>query len=1038
MPTPAEEYDAIRQRRLSRMAAGGGRGGVGGVAKKVWDVANAPLIEAPARWARQASDWMTTPELDDSWGTAVAKGALGGMTEGVGNVVSGLTSPVGIATTLLGLGSTKYAATAVPALAELAASRPAAIGLKALSGAGAAHGAYKVGEGVVNPENKSTMGRLGDVGSGGLELIAGLAGTRLPIPEAPPKATPPRMSTGTPMKTGPDVPKMLGDVEGVTTSTSARFKASPSTGSRMSTVQPTKVSSGMAKSGLPARDISPERAAFEALVPNRYKTELTSEGLRMNVPPHLQKVEAPTTTAKPEAAPATSTTSQVTPPKKVETPKATATAPTGTTRSVTAEEVAKTAKAVETAPPKPPKPPKTPKPTVPPPPVGEPPSPTQPAAVDRKATLREAATKAKAERNAAANAKAETAKQTLIEKLQADVEKAKAARAAQVATPVEGQAGVTPVPEGVTVTKVKPGQSGVVEKKAGRPPKAPAEAKVEEATQPVTTQKPKGAKQAPVAPATIAASEEGLQAIASELRSQGIPEAHIADIVARGRAQIAGGGDITAEGLAPANPIVEVPQPKAKAPKAAVPPKTAKVIKAEKKAAPAPAMEGIPEKTPSAKRPLAFAKDEKLDELVKKGDKVAAQEQAWRAAEEKSSFLGNLAASVKAGAKKVIGEETGAVGPGTGDIIRRQRIAREAREMTPERIDQAMQDVTESLPQDENGRIYNPAGHRVANVEDLPIMQQEVGPEMSQSPRSPWQMRLFDDETGAVGNVAGVRQPRPSGGQSPLSGWRARAADTLENLNQLRMGSMLSGLAVPKSILGNIGAHFTAAAENRSMAPIKALGDFGNIGRDIAEGWNISNSPQLGGQQKSWNIPGRILGAGDHAATKSLMRAGLSEAAAKEILLTNPNPVSGWEPLNTGLGKLAVPFKTTPFNQFGQGLSRYLKHPGIYAGAAGLGAGAGMLTDDPEKLALGAGFVGPYALPFTMGAMATAGARAGQGLSPIPEWSLQKSFTDPLAPFTESPGFRWFEPNFGFGSQNSSSETGSSRPKRTTPTRPHR
>jgi hypothetical protein len=104
-----------------------------------------------------------------------------------------------------------------------------------------------------------------------------------------------------------------------------------------------------------------------------------------------------------------------------------------------------------------------------------------------------------------------------------------------------------------------------------------------------------------------------------------------------------------------------------------------------------------------------------------------------------------------------------------------------------------------------------------------------------------------------------------------------------------------------------------------------------------------------------------------------------------------------------------VPFKTIPSNVFAQGLTRIKKHPGIYLGAAGAGYGAGSMTEDPEKLAMASALMGPYAIPFLIGASHKAGARALHGVSPLPEWSLTKTFTEPWAPFTESPGRRWFD-----------------------------
>lgn len=254
-------------------------------------------------------------------------------------------------------------------------------------------------------------------------------------------------------------------------------------------------------------------------------------------------------------------------------------------------------------------------------------------------------------------------------------------------------------------------------------------------------------------------------------------------------------------------------------------------------------------------------------------------------------------------------------------------------------------------------------------------------------------------------------------------------------IEQARMTSMLSGLAVPKSLLGNVGAHLTAALENRSLAPIRALGDVGSIAQDLKTGWQGGHNPTMLAGFGKMNVPGRIMGAADYAATKSLQRAGLTEDAAKEILLTNENPISGWKAMQNPLARYVWPFRTTPINQFAQGLTRWQKHPGLWGGAIAGGAAAGSVTDDPETLALISSLAGPYALPVLAGASMTGGARALQGISPVPEWSIVRSFTEPQASFTESPGLRWLEPGLGFGASEKKTTPGRKVPTRKVPSR---
>lgn len=241
------------------------------------------------------------------------------------------------------------------------------------------------------------------------------------------------------------------------------------------------------------------------------------------------------------------------------------------------------------------------------------------------------------------------------------------------------------------------------------------------------------------------------------------------------------------------------------------------------------------------------------------------------------------------------------------------------------------------------------------------------------------------------------------------------ARKSFDVANQVRMTSMLSGLALDKSLIGNVGSHFIAALEHRTLAPFKVLTNVRAIARDLKTGWQHNVNPALTGGVGKFNVFGRAMGAGDYAATESLVRAGISRADAREILLTNPNAISKWPPFKSRAGQFFVPFRTIPFNQFGQFLTRWKRYPEVYAGAVILGAISGAKVEDKEKLALMSAFTGPYAIPFLIGAGLTRGARAVEGVSPIPEWGIVKTITKPWAPFTESPGRRWFRTGFGFG-----------------------
>jgi len=239
---------------------------------------------------------------------------------------------------------------------------------------------------------------------------------------------------------------------------------------------------------------------------------------------------------------------------------------------------------------------------------------------------------------------------------------------------------------------------------------------------------------------------------------------------------------------------------------------------------------------------------------------------------------------------------------------------------------------------------------------------------------------------------------------------------TFDAANSVRMTSMLSGLALPKSLAGNLGAHLAAAFEGRTLKPLKVLTNYKAIAQDIKTGWASRANPALVEGLNRANLPGRAMGAADFAGIESLKRAGLSEKEAKELMLTGANQISSWWPLETRLGKLIVPFRTTPFNQLAQGLTRWKKHPEVAIAAIALGAASGANVEDKEAVSVISAFAGPYALPFLVGAWIGSGNKEMLNqISPMPEWGITETIANPFKPFTESPGRRWFRPGVGFG-----------------------
>lgn len=253
---------------------------------------------------------------------------------------------------------------------------------------------------------------------------------------------------------------------------------------------------------------------------------------------------------------------------------------------------------------------------------------------------------------------------------------------------------------------------------------------------------------------------------------------------------------------------------------------------------------------------------------------------------------------------------------------------------------------------------------------------------------------------GIVGGLAGMAAANPS--------------TFLKTVQALRVTGMLSGAALPKSALGNVGAGLTAAAEGGSMAPIREMFRFPTNLRNAAEGFKAAGVDKI-------NIPGRAMNALDTATTRGLQRAGLSEAEAQRLLLSKPNPVEGrfGDMIKSPIGKVVMPFQKVPFNTVIEGVNSLKElHPQsgapmvrkvLTAGAGAAGAAAGTQTDNPMALALIAALMGPRALPFALGAGATAGpqviARVGAGL-PDASW---KDLYEPLKPMNHPAFERLFK-----------------------------
>lgn len=136
--------------------------------RKIWDFASSPLTDLPSRIGKSMGDFIDTRSLDESPNMAMLKGGTAGALQGIGDLVSGFSSPLNLATMSAGGLESIAAKHGLPAIAKLAN-----IGLRALSAPVAAEGAYHI----------ATGDTLGDKLRGIPELAGGIAGMASKIPQ---------------------------------------------------------------------------------------------------------------------------------------------------------------------------------------------------------------------------------------------------------------------------------------------------------------------------------------------------------------------------------------------------------------------------------------------------------------------------------------------------------------------------------------------------------------------------------------------------------------------------------------------------------------------------------------------------------------------------------------------------------------------------------------------------------------------------------------------------------------------------------------
>lgn len=285
------------------------------------------------------------------------------------------------------------------------------------------------------------------------------------------------------------------------------------------------------------------------------------------------------------------------------------------------------------------------------------------------------------------------------------------------------------------------------------------------------------------------------------------------------------------------------------------------------------------------------------------------------------------------------------------------------------------------------------------NISRIPLEAEEAGLDAQFR-------RLIEDERGSV---------------SPKS--------MFDTLNQVRIMSMLSGLALPKSVLGNVNAIGTAAVENASTAPIR---EAFNIPANLAsfkQGWKGNANPARISGSGGINVIGRTMGALDATTQSILERAGLTPDEAQRLLLTRPNMASDALGLNSPVGRAMFPFQRTPFNVFKEGFSaenvNTPRRAALTAGAAGVGAA---LDDEDSRniplLGLLSAAMGTRGVPFLLGAAFGGGGRRSlTGISPLPEYGVPAGVEDLIR-------MSGFEPAFSRAYLNDNNRR--TQPRRTT------
>lgn len=248
-------------------------------------------------------------------------------------------------------------------------------------------------------------------------------------------------------------------------------------------------------------------------------------------------------------------------------------------------------------------------------------------------------------------------------------------------------------------------------------------------------------------------------------------------------------------------------------------------------------------------------------------------------------------------------------------------------------------------------------------------------------------------------------------------------------VNTARYTSMLSGLAPIKSALGNLGAPWIESALRGTLKPARAFGSTNTI----KDWWAAFKDPALAAKMQGlppdgmskFNIPGRVMSAGDYATQRALTRGGLTTEEAQRATLMSPlrgtKPTGGvldelGKALESPAAETLIPFRRIPFNQFNEGLRAL---PGgetwkqgsraqavtLASMAAGSAAGAATANQDyPVFPAVVAATAGRFGVPAALAAaltrlqMGKSGGGIAGSVLPVSEYGFEETLKNPLRP----------------------------------------